>query len=74
MSDYHTPKTPPDTPPVIDPDVDPKTAAEMEEDGEAEGEPLGHRTDQSEIDTERPDDAGENSRRALRSAPLLPPD
>jgi len=74
MADYDTPKTPPDTPPVIDPDTDAKTAAEMGEDGETEGEALGHRTDQSEIDTERPYDTGENSRRAMRSAPLLPPD
>lgn len=74
MADYDTPKTPPDTPPVIDPDVDAKTAAEMEADGETEGEPLGHRTDTSEIDTERPDDTGETSHRAMRSAPLLPPD
>lgn len=73
MADYDKPKTPPATPPVIDPDVDPKTAAEMAEDGETEGEPLGHRTDDNEIDAERPDTAGDDSLEAMRSAPLLPP-
>lgn len=73
MADYDTPRTPPATAVVIDPAVDPKPAAEMEEDGETEGEPLGHRTDDSGIDSERPDHAGDDSLEAMRSAPLLPP-
>ena len=74
MVDYDKPDTPSDTPPAINPAVDPKRVAEMERDGESEGEPLPSDPQDSEIAAERPGGTGENSRRAMRSAPLLPPD